>query len=323
MPTILIADDSAARRRIISSALEQAGYEVVLAADGVEAIQSVFRDQPDLLIVDAEMPRLSGYVVTRLLKDDWQTEHIPIVIIASDTTAADRYRGEQTGAELRLTKDFGAAELVPTVQHVLAAAEAKQQAIGPLTPSPSMELTVDDVLGRVSELLDRKLFEAKICADVTQIASDVHGFEETVAAVLEGLGRLVDHDLAALCLLDTRSTYLNVARESSYPQYVAFCSAIADVAGNMVGQPVLVTDLVPRVADPAGLLGSDEDDMAAFMFLPLRAGGRILGCLALSSSTPDAFGDLALDSLRLIEHPVAVVLSNAQLAGESSVAWVA
>ena len=65
-------------------------------------------------------------------------------------------------------------------------------------------------MARVSELLDRKLFEASVSAEVTGIAADVHGFEETVAAVLGVLGRIVDYDLAAVCMLDDRLTYLTV-----------------------------------------------------------------------------------------------------------------
>lgn len=323
MPTILIADDSDARRRIISSVLQRAGFDVVAVVDGVEAVQCVFRARPDLVILDAQMPRLSGHVVTRLLKDDWQTNDIPVVIITSHETAGDRYRGEQSGADGFLAKDFGAAQLVATVEDVLAASQAQRQG-EPVTTMEPVDLADEDVLARVSELLDRKLFEAKICADITKIGSEVHGFEETIAAVLEGLGRLVDFDLAAVCLLDTRIAYLTVSRASSHRQYLDFCAATADVAGNLIGHPVMVTDLVPRVADPMGLLGSDDEDgLAAFLSVPLWAAGRLLGCLAVSSATAGAFSDSAVDALRLIEQPVAVVISNAQLTDLSPVASVA
>ena len=76
-------------------------------------------------------------------------------------------------------------------------------------------------MARVSELLDRKLFEASVSSEVTQIAADVHGFEETVAAVLGVLGRIVDYDLAAVCMLDDRADLPHrrpgVARSCSTP----------------------------------------------------------------------------------------------------------
>ena len=108
MPTVLIADDSPTLRRIVSSVLERAGYTVVIAEDGVEAVQGAFRSQPDAIILDVQMPRLSGYVAARLLKDDWQTAEIPVVLLTSLDAASDRYWGAQTGADRFLTKDFEA-----------------------------------------------------------------------------------------------------------------------------------------------------------------------------------------------------------------------
>jgi transcriptional regulator with GAF, ATPase, and Fis domain len=79
---------------------------------------------------------------------------------------------------------------------------------------------------------------------------------------------------------------------------------------------MMVHDLVPRVADPRGLLGQDDEGrMATFLSMPLRAGGRVVGCLALSSATKNAFGEASLNTLRLVEGPAAVVISNARLSG--------
>ncbi|HEU4913669.1 MAG TPA: response regulator [Actinomycetes bacterium] len=312
MPTVLIADDSPTLRRIVSTVLERAGYTVVLATDGVEAIQGAFRVQPDAIILDVQMPRLSGYVTARLLKDDWQTAEIPVLLLTSLDAASDRYWGAQTGADRFLTKDFEAPQLVAAVQEVVAAADEARGGRPPLRPDP-VELADDEVLARVSELLDRKLFEASVSSEVTQIAADVHGFEETVAAVLSVLGRIVDYDLAAVCMLDDRLTYLTVARECPKAQYGEFLGAIADAATQVTGTPIMVHDLVPRVADPRGLLGQeDEGRMATFLSMPLRAGGRVVGCLALSSGTKNAFGEASLNTLRLVEGPAAVVISNAR-----------
>jgi len=314
MPTVLIADDSPTLRRIVSSVLEREGFEVVSAEDGVEAVQGVFRSQPDAVILDVQMPRLSGYVAARLLKDDWQTAEIPIVILTSLDAASDRYWGAQTGADRFLTKDFEAPELIDAIQSVIRAADDARGGRPPLRPDP-LELADDEVLARVSELLDRKLFEASVSAEVTQIAADVRGFDETVAAVLAVLGRIVDYDLAGVCMLDDRLTYVTVTRESSQQQYTEFFGAIADAATQVTGTPIMVGDLVPRIADERGLLGAeDEGRMATFLSMPLRAGGRVVGCLALSSATKNAFGETSLNTLRLVEGPAAVVINNARLA---------
>src|SRR5436305_5921471 len=150
MPTVVIADDSPTLRRIVSSVLTREGFEVVEAEDGVEAVQAVLRTQPDAVILDVQMPRVSGYVAARLLKDDWQTADIPIVLLTSLDAASDRYWGAQTGADRFLTKDFEAPQLVEAVREVMAAAEAARGGHPALRADPA-ELSDDDVLSRVCD----------------------------------------------------------------------------------------------------------------------------------------------------------------------------
>src|SRR4051812_46867212 len=199
MATIVIADDSPTLRRIVSSVLMKDGHEVVQAEDGVEAVQAVFRTQPDVVILDVQMPRVSGYVAARLLKDDWQTADIPVILLTSLDAASDRYWGAQTGADRYLTKDFEAPDLTGAVSEVIDAAVAARDGRPPLRPD-AVELTDEDVLSRVCDLLDRKLFETSVAAEVTALAATSHGFEQTVADVLGVVRRFVDYDLAAVLL---------------------------------------------------------------------------------------------------------------------------
>ncbi|MDQ1695031.1 MAG: hypothetical protein QOJ03_384 [Frankiaceae bacterium] len=315
MPTVVIADDSPTLRRIVTSVLGREGYDVVSAEDGVQAVQSVFSTMPDAVVLDVQMPRVSGYVAARLLKDDWQTADIPVILLTSLDAASDRYWGAQTGADRYLTKDFEAPQLVEAVQEVIAAADAARDGRPALRPDP-VELTDDDVLSRVCDLLDRKLFETSVAADVTALAATTHGFEHTVAGVLDVLKRFVDYDLATVLLLDEATAYVAVSNETSQTHYTEFIAAAADAAAAASGQEVVVSGLDLRVADPGGLLGEDEDArMSTFLSMPLRGhGGRVVGVMALSSGTKNAFGETALATLRLIDGPAAIVIDNARLA---------
>lgn len=197
MTTVVVADDSPTLRRIVAGVLEGAGLDVVLADDGVQAIQAVFRTMPDVVVFDVQMPRLSGYVAARVLKDDWQTADIPVLFLSSLSAASDRYWGARAGAQRFLTKDFEAPDLVEAVQQVLVDAERARGGRPALKPD-AVDLSDDDVLARVTDLLDRKLFELSVTSDVTAIAADVLGFEETVAALLQTLVDVVDCDLVGL-----------------------------------------------------------------------------------------------------------------------------
>jgi twitching motility two-component system response regulator PilH len=315
MPTVVIADDSATLRRIVTSVLSREGYDVVSAEDGVDAVQAVFRTMPDLVILDVQMPRISGYVGARLLKDDWQTSDIPLLLLTSLDAASDRYWGAQTGAERYLTKDFEAPQLVTAVAEMLATADAARDGRPALRPDP-IELSDDDVLSRVCDLLDRKLFETSVAAEVTALAAATLDFEHTVAGVLDVMKRFVDYDLATVLLLDEQTTYVSVAKETSQQHYTEFISAAADAAAAATGLDVPVGGLDVRLADPAGLLGEDDEaTMATFLSMPLRGhGGRIIGVLALASSSKNAFGETALATLRLVDGPAAIVIDNARLA---------
>jgi twitching motility two-component system response regulator PilG len=317
--TVVVADDSPTLRKIVGSVLERDGFRVVTADDGVSAVQTIFATQPDAVILDVQMPRISGYVAARVLKDDWQTAEIPVILLTALDAATDRYWGRLVGAERFLSKNFEAPQLVDAVREVVRQADVARNGRGRLVPDP-VELTDDDVFGRVCDLLDRKLFEAQVHTEVTSIASEIVGFEESVAAVLGVLGRVVDYDLAAVLMLDDRSTYVTLARESSHQQYSEFFTAIADAAGQITGQSVTVPDLVPRVADPSGYLGAeDEGGMATFLSMPLKAHGRIVGVLGLSSATKNAFGETSLNTLRLVESPAALVIENARLSGRVAI----
>ena len=310
---IVIADDSPTLRRIVSSVLTREGYEVVEAEDGVQAVQAVFRSQPDAVVMDVQMPRVSGYVATHMLKDDWQTADIPVILLTSLDAASDRYWGRSAGASDYLTKDFEAYELAEAVSGVIDRATAARGG-RPALKADSADLSDDDVLSKVCDLLDRKLFETSVASSVTELAT-TPGFEATVAGLLDVVCRFVDYHLAAVLLLEERIAYVSVKHEATRGHFDEFVAAAAKTVGESAGQSFDTAGLDARVVDPEGLLGSeDEGAMATFLSMPLRgAGGRVVGVLALSSSQKNAFSETSLSTLKLIEGPAAIVVDNARL----------
>jgi twitching motility two-component system response regulator PilH len=315
MPTVVIADDSPTLRRILTSVLTKEGFEVVVAEDGVSAVQQVFANMPDAVVLDVQMPRVSGYVAARLLKDDWQTADIPVILLTSLDAASDRYWGAQTGADRYFTKDFEAPQLVVAVREVINAANDTAAGHRNLRPDP-VELDDDDVMSRVCDLLDRKLFETSVAAEVTALAATMTGFEQTVAGVLEVLRRFVDYDLASVLLLEERTAYVAVAQETSQAQYSEMLGGAVDALNAVSGAPLSVGELELRLADPEELLGEEDDrGMATFLSMPLKGhGGHVIGLIALSSGQKNAFGETALSTLRLVDGPAAIVIDNARLA---------
>ena len=118
MPTVVIADDSPTLRRIVSSVLTRDGFEVIQAEDGVEAVQTVLRTMPDAVVLDVQMPRVSGYVAARLLKDDWQTADIPIILLTARAHRLESGQLNQTGIRQVLDKPFSVREVIARAQEL-------------------------------------------------------------------------------------------------------------------------------------------------------------------------------------------------------------
>lgn len=313
MATVVIADDSPTLRRIVTSVLTKEGHEVIAAEDGVQAVQAVFRTMPDACVFDVQMPRVSGFIAARVVKDDWMTAQIPVVLLTSLDAASDRYWGTQVGADRYLSKDFEASDLSTALTELLA--ERPDTPAG-LRPDP-VELSDDDVLQRVCDLLDRKLFETSVQNEVIGLAGRSLSFEQTIEELLKQLQRFVDYDLCGVLLPDDNVAYVSVAHECSVVHYDKFLDSAAESLAQATGTPLTADTLDARVADPDDLLDEDDDSspMATYLSMPLRGrGGRVVGLLALSSATKNAFGETALSTLRLIETPAAVVIDAARSA---------
>ncbi|MBD5503580.1 MAG: response regulator transcription factor [Lachnospiraceae bacterium] len=109
---IMIADDEAEIRDVLRLYLEKDGYEVVEAADGVEAMDRIQKEKPDLVILDIMMPGLDGYRVLRNIRED---SNIPVIMLSAKDSDADKILGLDLGADDYITKPFGPLEAVARV----------------------------------------------------------------------------------------------------------------------------------------------------------------------------------------------------------------
>ena len=117
--TILIVDDQADNRDMLSALLSQEGYRTLTAAGGMEAMDSIANDTPQLILLDVSMPDMDGYAVASLLKADPKTSHIPIVFVTAHAGRGARVVGLNAGAEDYLTKPVDAPELLLKVRNLL------------------------------------------------------------------------------------------------------------------------------------------------------------------------------------------------------------
>ena len=116
---ILIADDEPNQLELMSFNLSNAGYSIIKATNGKEAIELIENHSPDLIILDWMMPKMSGIDVCRTLRSRSETKQIPIIILSARSEDSDKSLGLDTGADDYISKPFSPKELISRVKALL------------------------------------------------------------------------------------------------------------------------------------------------------------------------------------------------------------
>ena len=112
LPTVMVVDDSLTVRRVTQRLLSREGYQVVLAKDGVDALEQLQDYPPDVMLVDIEMPRMDGFDLTRNIRNDERYRHVPIIMITSRTAEKHRRHAAELGVDEYLGKPYQEEELL-------------------------------------------------------------------------------------------------------------------------------------------------------------------------------------------------------------------
>ena len=125
-PTAMVVDDSVTVRKVASRFLEREGFQVVTARDGVEAMQLLQENRPDIMLLDIEMPRMDGFEVARRVKESEELKNIPIIMITSRTGEKHRERAVGLGVEGYLGKPYQEEELLETMTTFMKLVEQEE-----------------------------------------------------------------------------------------------------------------------------------------------------------------------------------------------------
>ena len=117
---ILVVEDDPGAIRLVSYTLEQEGYEVITALNGLEGLKKARADKPDLLILDVMLPGLDGFEVCRRLRADDGTAGLPILMLSAKAQEIDKTTGLKIGADDYLAKPADPADILDRVSNLLA-----------------------------------------------------------------------------------------------------------------------------------------------------------------------------------------------------------
>ncbi|KIH77342.1 His Kinase A (phospho-acceptor) domain-containing protein [Geoalkalibacter ferrihydriticus] len=306
--TVLVVDDSPTQVAVLQDALEERGFSVQAAANGIEAIGKVYQNPPHLVLSDIIMPELNGYHLCRLLKNDPATAEIPVVLLTHLSEQHDRFWGQHAGADLYLEKSS------PTDQIAEALEKLAQQS--PLAKAPGFSPAVtgnpprEVIQAQVNAILDRLLYESTISNEVLKLTSLAHDVGALAQELLKFLSAICRHDAAGLLL-----------RHSRKKQTLAFClnapmpsGFAAQAQEMMLARAGLEADSVARtqlLIFPEGQDSAPEDEekgeIHVFHAAEVKSDGELLALICLFNRAPRRPSEGIVQALQLVAERFLIV----------------
>ena len=219
---ILVVDDDRNLRKIIQTNLELAGYDVVTASGGDDALQILDGMQPDLVVLDVMMPLMDGYEVARRIRRHPSNTHVPIIMLTAKGEVEDKLAGFDAGVDDYMTKPFGPQELLARVKAKIRRVEV-DASLSPLTRLPG-NLAIEAELRRRIEV-NEPFAVLYLDLDNFKAFNDVYGFT---------------HGDEAIQLVATTS--VDVVRHRGTTQ---------DFVGHIGGDDFIIVTLPPRAEEIA------------------------------------------------------------------------
>lgn len=209
--TILIVDDVPNNVRLLLTFLSRAGFEVLIAQDGKDGIETAEYAHPDLILLDVMMPGIDGFEVCRQLKSQPQTQDIPIIFMTALTETIDKMRGFQVGAEDYITKPFHHEEVLARISTHL---KLRKQAIELQKRNQELDAFTRTVAHDLKNPLTEMSCYADIILERYQHGDtlDTHSVEQLkkISRASQKMGKII----SALLLLARTSTTEGVYRQA-------------------------------------------------------------------------------------------------------------
>lgn len=117
---ILLIEDTEDNRQIVRDLLASAGYDLIEAADGAAGVAMAAKHQPDLILMDIQLPVMDGYEAARRIKADAQLKHIPIIAVTSYALSGDEAKAFAAGCDAYVAKPFSPRQLLAKIRELLA-----------------------------------------------------------------------------------------------------------------------------------------------------------------------------------------------------------
>jgi two-component system cell cycle response regulator len=305
---ILVVDDEPDILSLHRVILGGEGWQVITSGDGVDAIQKAIDRLPDLIVLDVMMPRMNGYQVCRLLKNDPRTAAIPIVICTVHSLESERRYALTSGADEYLVKPFDPADLLRLVRRLLAGRPA-QTGRHRGSAAPRHPTSTDSILSDVNRLLDRRLMQLTILQHLAAAMAGTLHLDGVLGIVLQSIVTDLGYPGGMIFLageggrLEERIAQREplVLEPERHP---VFGSALAENRVVVLHGEALLRDAPPEFQSRIGA--------STAILVPIQAKSKPIGLLVVESSSPAVERD-QLDFLQTIANQSGLAIENANL----------
>lgn len=196
--TVLVVDDTPKNIQVLGTILREEGFNINVATNGKEAIETANKVNPDIILLDIMMPEMDGFEACKLLKQNEKTAHIPIIFLTAKTEAEDILKGFELGANDYVTKPFNSAELLARVKTHLELVQGRNE-----LKRQSMERKI--LLQVITHDLTNPLVGLKGIVELLESLQDISELQEFLPFLKTG----VDNSLGIVELIRTMQSIDN------------------------------------------------------------------------------------------------------------------
>jgi putative nucleotidyltransferase with HDIG domain len=331
--SILVVDDDRRVLDLLQISLTQNGYRVAVAQTGEEALESVRRSAPDLIILDLRLPKKNGYEVCAALKSSKETAHIPVVMVSATAEVDARLQGLMHGADDYLTKPFSPKELLIKVRRIFERLE-RAEALSKQNRELETEVARnrEDLVVRNKELRFQVFSLETLMGLAHQLNSSLDLDDTLSTLILSVVGQLRVNS-ACLFLTDRRdnpsrltvSTFKGVKEELvqslEFPYDGAFANALRPVDGEET-RPLLLSDLEgdPSLEEAVGRLYATGFTLVC----PVMMKQKLTAILVVGEKVSgQELASTDLDMLRALSESAGIAIENARLFKDLEDAYLA
>lgn len=304
---ILLVEDSKIQLAALQMVFKKEGFDILTAQNGLEGVSSAIMEKPDIIISDILMPELNGYQLCRLLKNDKQTSHIPIILLTGLDQKQDQFWGMRAGADRYILKSSDFSGLKETVKQLLKEAFQDAEDIEKSQLTGGKSVDGHSIKSSVNQLLDKLLFESTLSGEARKLANFINDRDGLLKETADLVHSLVDYSCFCLCLLSPKQIRLFYDLKHPLPEEEInkIKDSMSDIFFDTISEKKEVkTVFIKDSIKPDNL---SRNKIVSKLTAPLNIHNERIGCISIHAVRQNAFSHESENILHLLANDFSMV----------------